>query len=207
MADIRYTITASCVAIRPVFELTKNTHTSPLRASYGVSFVSILKKNDRVIKGLYCSMINYLSTEMNITKERNSARSVVDRFGNTNWIGPKLIAIYKYKYQCSLDLWKSWELNKRGRRWQRALGQESLYKTTVENVDHYQYNNTPYANTHYPVMEKNGKMLSVIHPLPMQYIPVSFLYKGNFIWREYGSNIKVQWHFNVSLLSNLSAVI
>ena len=57
IADIRYTITASCVAIRPVFELTKNTHTSPLRASYGVSFVSILKKNDRVIKGLYCTYI------------------------------------------------------------------------------------------------------------------------------------------------------
>ena len=29
-------------------------HTSPLRASYGMSFVSILMKNDRVIKGFYC---------------------------------------------------------------------------------------------------------------------------------------------------------
>ena len=32
----------------------KTPHTSPLRASYGMSFVSILMKNDRVIKGFYC---------------------------------------------------------------------------------------------------------------------------------------------------------
>ena len=32
----------------------KTPHTSPLRASYGMSFVSILVKNDRVIKGFYC---------------------------------------------------------------------------------------------------------------------------------------------------------
>ena len=32
----------------------KTPHTSPLRASYGMSFVSILLKNDRVIKGFYC---------------------------------------------------------------------------------------------------------------------------------------------------------
>ena len=32
----------------------KSPHTSPLRASYGMSFVSILMKNDRVIKGFYC---------------------------------------------------------------------------------------------------------------------------------------------------------
>ena len=34
----------------------KTPHTSPLRASYGMSFVSILMKNDRVIKGFYCSL-------------------------------------------------------------------------------------------------------------------------------------------------------
>ena len=34
----------------------KTPHTSPLRASYGMSFVSILMKNDRVIKGFYCIM-------------------------------------------------------------------------------------------------------------------------------------------------------
>ena len=34
----------------------KTPHTSPLRASYGMSFVSILMKNDRVIKGFYCNM-------------------------------------------------------------------------------------------------------------------------------------------------------
>ena len=33
----------------------KTPHTSPLRASYGMSFVSILMKNDRVIKGFYCN--------------------------------------------------------------------------------------------------------------------------------------------------------
>ena len=39
----------------------KTPHTSPLRASYGMSFVSILMKNDRVIKGFYCSYSSYLS--------------------------------------------------------------------------------------------------------------------------------------------------
>ena len=34
----------------------KTPHTSPLRASYGMSFVSILMKNDRVIKGFYCTI-------------------------------------------------------------------------------------------------------------------------------------------------------
>ena len=37
----------------------KTPHTSPLRASYGMSFVSILMKNDRVIKGFYCN-VQYL---------------------------------------------------------------------------------------------------------------------------------------------------
>ena len=36
----------------------KTPHTSPLRASYGMSFVSILMKNDRVIKGFYCSALS-----------------------------------------------------------------------------------------------------------------------------------------------------
>ena len=35
----------------------KTPHTSPLRASYGMSFVSILMKNDRVIKGFYCTLV------------------------------------------------------------------------------------------------------------------------------------------------------
>ena len=39
----------------------KTPHTSPLRASYGMSFVSILMKNDRVIKGFYC--VHFLSRE------------------------------------------------------------------------------------------------------------------------------------------------
>ena len=37
----------------------KTPHTSPLRASYGMSFVSILMKNDRVIKGFYCILIKW----------------------------------------------------------------------------------------------------------------------------------------------------
>ena len=37
----------------------KTPHTSPLRASYGMSFVSILMKNDRVIKGFYCIISVY----------------------------------------------------------------------------------------------------------------------------------------------------
>ena len=36
----------------------KTPHTSPLRASYGMSFVSILMKNDRVIKGFYCILLS-----------------------------------------------------------------------------------------------------------------------------------------------------
>ena len=40
----------------------KTPHTSPLRASYGMSFVSILMKNDRVIKGFYCTRKNIEDT-------------------------------------------------------------------------------------------------------------------------------------------------
>ena len=40
----------------------KTPHTSPLRASYGMSFVSILMKNDRVIKGFYCSWVMTMSS-------------------------------------------------------------------------------------------------------------------------------------------------
>ena len=39
----------------------KTPHTSPLRASYGMSFVSILMKNDRVIKGFYCILVIIVS--------------------------------------------------------------------------------------------------------------------------------------------------
>ena len=40
----------------------KTPHTSPLRASYGMSFVSILMKNDRVIKGFYCTLSQLYTT-------------------------------------------------------------------------------------------------------------------------------------------------
>ena len=39
------------------FELTKTPHTSPFRASYGVSFMSTSTEIDRVIKGFYCTNI------------------------------------------------------------------------------------------------------------------------------------------------------
>ena len=45
----------------------KTPHTSPLRASYGMSFVSILMKNDRVIKGFYCIMKTGDLISMNVT--------------------------------------------------------------------------------------------------------------------------------------------
>ena len=53
----------------------KTLHTSPLRASYGVSFVSILAKNNRVIKGFYCihiyyPSVNYLIIGPDITGDR-----------------------------------------------------------------------------------------------------------------------------------------
>ena len=42
----------------------QKTPTSPLRASYGMSFVSILMKNDRVIKGFYCIYIQNESMDL-----------------------------------------------------------------------------------------------------------------------------------------------
>ena len=50
----------------------KTPHTSPLRASYGMSFVSILMKNDRVIKGFYCSHI----CNMNVWSGTSPVKSV-----------------------------------------------------------------------------------------------------------------------------------
>ena len=47
----------------------KTPHTSPLRASYGMSFVSILMKNDRVIKGFYCTFIAGHSNNIDAIKQ------------------------------------------------------------------------------------------------------------------------------------------
>ena len=44
----------------------KTPHTSPLRASYGMSFVSILMKNDRVIKGFYCNCGNSIANGLQL---------------------------------------------------------------------------------------------------------------------------------------------
>ena len=47
----------------------KTPHTWPLRASYGMSFVSILMKNDRVIKGFYCTKFpNFMVLGLEITQ-------------------------------------------------------------------------------------------------------------------------------------------
>ena len=51
----------------------KTPHTSPLRASYGMSFVSILMKNDRVIKGFYCICMELnlgLYTALTVVKKK-----------------------------------------------------------------------------------------------------------------------------------------
>ena len=44
----------------------KTPHTSPLRASYGMSFVSILMKNDRVIKGSTVFPFLYLGEHVSL---------------------------------------------------------------------------------------------------------------------------------------------
>ena len=44
----------------------KTPHTSPLRASYGMSFVSILMKNDRVIKGFYCTYLCFAMIKLEL---------------------------------------------------------------------------------------------------------------------------------------------
>ena len=55
----------------------KTPHTSPLRASYGMSFVSILMKNDRVIKGFYC-IIPYKYFCMKLLQYNEYVVSTVD---------------------------------------------------------------------------------------------------------------------------------
>ena len=56
----------------------KTPHTSPLRASYGMSFVSILMKNDRVIKGFYCMYLTiFLKTYIDGSI---TASSYLDKF-------------------------------------------------------------------------------------------------------------------------------
>ena len=61
------------------FNSQKTLHSSPSRASYGVSFISILEKNDSVIKRLYCrfyTLVPYLELSCSdltrVTKYKNS---------------------------------------------------------------------------------------------------------------------------------------
>ena len=54
----------------------KTLHTSPLRASYGVSFVSILAKNNRVMKGSYCNSVLLLVIEMFLFRVQAHLRCV-----------------------------------------------------------------------------------------------------------------------------------
>ena len=46
----------------------KTSHSSPVRASYGMSFVSILMKNDRVIKGFNCILFSASKSFIKNTK-------------------------------------------------------------------------------------------------------------------------------------------
>ena len=63
----------------------KTPHTSPLRASYGMSFVSILMKNDRVIKGFYC--INFSCYLMlHFLKEHNLFIPKESDIKNNAWV-------------------------------------------------------------------------------------------------------------------------
>ena len=52
------------------FELTKTPHTSPFRASYGVSFMSTSTVIDRVIKGFYCTIFCIMSLEIIVLKSQ-----------------------------------------------------------------------------------------------------------------------------------------
>ena len=54
----------------------KTPHTSPLRASYGMSFVSILMKNDRVIKGFYCIYM-YIATHQESQRRHDVMRLLI----------------------------------------------------------------------------------------------------------------------------------
>ena len=65
----------------------KTPHTSPLRASYGMSFVSILMKNDRVIKGFYCILhhVNTNATDNLVTQgPRASAAGILTQKAHNN---------------------------------------------------------------------------------------------------------------------------
>ena len=65
------------------FELTKDTHTSPFRASYGVSFMSTSTEIDRVIKGFYCSFVvlvlgKHTRCALNTLRPRQDGRHLPD---------------------------------------------------------------------------------------------------------------------------------
>ena len=60
IADIKYTTTSTGVGYGSGFELTKDTPYLALTDELWDVFVSILMKNDRVIKGFYCIYIYIL---------------------------------------------------------------------------------------------------------------------------------------------------
>ena len=57
---ITYSIAMTAVDHKSDFELTKTAHSSPLRVSYGVYFVSIWEKIDGIITALHC-MMNHIT--------------------------------------------------------------------------------------------------------------------------------------------------
>ena len=72
----------------------KTPHTSPLRASYGMSFVSILMKNDRVIKGFYCTL-----TQWGLNKMVHIL---------THWGPDKMAAIFQKIFQINFLIGNVW---------------------------------------------------------------------------------------------------
>ena len=62
----------------------KTPHTSPLRASYGMSFVSILMKNDRVIKGFYCITLQWQIQDTDQTMKSQDMKCLLCIFSRKN---------------------------------------------------------------------------------------------------------------------------
>ena len=87
----------------------KTPHTSPLRASYGMSFVSILMKNDRVIKGFYC-IVRCLDCHVILSRSSCAAASTCT--WNLFWAEPLFInaSLLSTKTKNSTE-WKSQNQN------------------------------------------------------------------------------------------------
>ena len=90
----------------------KTPHTSPLRASYGMSFVSILMKNDRVIKGFYCIYCEHNNTTVNCYKNRLDCNN--DRMTNCDKLYKLIMQTFFHQTMESLHFNQD---GLQGRRW------------------------------------------------------------------------------------------